>query len=188
MSMHFPYTNQNTTIGHYLYNTAAYPNFAVNHNPYFSTYYSNQNGLLPIPSQTLIPPLIERNKSIKSHESQRIIPKIPISHVPIPSSHKIHEEKKDNNSNDFLTFIEKKAKSKSDLNPFANEFSAIKNNVSNATTNTDEIVVMNYESNSSYKGIFDDLIEQSLQSIEAIKNASKYIFNNFKSFNLFHLT
>jgi hypothetical protein len=146
--MHHPYGNTNT-VGQNLYRAAVCPTFGVNYNQCFASFYSNSNGLLPTP-------LMERNRA----EYKPLISKNSFS---IP-----YEGRYDINSNDFLTFIEQKTKPISELNPFANEFSLTKNN---------QIVSMNInEKNSSYKLIFDDLIEQSLQSIDAIKKASKYIF------------
>jgi hypothetical protein len=156
MPMHFPYGNTNTA-GHHLYGTGVCPNFGINYNQYFASFYSNSNGLLPIPS-------IEGNKNLNIHEYKPIIPKNLLTNSS-STSFRISQDEK----NDFLTFIEQKSKPISELNPFANEFSLVKN------TNN-QIVSMNNEKSSSYKLIFDDLIEQSLQSIEAIKKASKYIF------------
>ncbi len=146
MSMRYPYGNTNTA-GQNLYGTAVCPNFGVNYNQYMASFYSNSNGLLPMP-------LMERNRQVKNryHNS-----------FSMP-----YEGRYDTNSNDFLTFIEQKTKPTSELNPFANEFSLTKNNQL-VSTNTNE-------KHSSYKLIFDDLIEQSLQSIEAIKKASKYVY------------
>jgi hypothetical protein len=86
-------------------------------------------------------------------------PLIPKNSFSIP-----HEGRYDMNSNDFLTFIEQKTRPMSDLNPFANEFSLPKNN---------QLVPTNIREK---KLMFDELIQKSLQSIDAIKNASKYIF------------
>ncbi|CAF3425053.1 unnamed protein product [Rotaria sp. Silwood1] len=162
MPMHFSYPNTNTT-GHYFYGTTVYPNFGINYNPYFSSFCSNSNGLLPTPSQALVPRSLEQNKNLNIRENKRVVPKS-------NSSLLSHEKAKDIDSNGFLTFIEQKTKPLSDLNPFANEFSFVKNN--------NQIVTTSIENNSSYKLIFDDLIEQSLQSIEAIKKASKKVSVN----------
>ncbi|CAF2416339.1 unnamed protein product [Rotaria sp. Silwood2] len=163
MPMHFPYTNTNTT-GHYIYGTAVYPNFGINYNPYFSSFCSNSNGLLSTPSQTLIPRPIEQNKNLNIRENKRIMPK---NNLSLPSDEKTN----DIDSNDFLTFIEQKTKPISDLNPFANEFSLV-------TNKNNQMVATNNENNPTYKLIFNDLIAQSLQSIEAIKKASKRVSVN----------
>jgi hypothetical protein len=93
-----------------------------------------------------------RGKNSSSSSSSSLIP---------------YEKKPEIDSNDFLTFIEQKSKPITELNPFANEFSISKNNSENS------MIPTSYENMSSYRLIFDHLIEQSLQSIEAIKKASK---------------
>lgn len=70
--------------------------------------------------------------------------------------------------NDFFSFLEQKAKPMSELNPFASEFSLVKHN-------RQQLVSAPTQPTSAYKVIFDDLIESSLQSIDAIKKASKYV-------------
>jgi len=92
----------------------------------------------------------------------------------------VQEIDSDNPQDDFLTFIEQKTKTTSsmpELNPFANEFSFVNNktltNDSSITTNgidhhTDS------DNHSSYRLLFDNLIEKSLESIEAIKKSTKY--------------
>ncbi len=171
MPMHLPYGNTNTA-GQHLYGAAVCPNFGVNYNQYFASFYPNSNVLLPLPS-------IEQNRHLNIREYKPIIPKNLSTNSSFLMS---HQEKNDINSNDFLSFIEQKTKSTSELNPFANEFSLVKND-------NNQIVTTNEEKTSSYRLIFDDLIEQSLQSIEAIKKASKYIshYFNFFSFILFNI-
>ncbi len=170
MSMHFPYGNTNTA-GQHLYGTAVCPTFGVNYNQYFTSFYSNSNGLLPIPST-------ERNKYLNIGEIRPLMSKNLMNYS--PSFLMSHEMKNDLHSNDFLTFIEQKTKPiSSELNPFANEFSFVKKN----THSNNQIITTN---NSAYRLIFDDLIEQSLQSIEAIKKASKYIFQLTSFFPLFY--
>jgi hypothetical protein len=60
-----------------------------------------------------------------------------------------------------------------ELNPFANEFSFVNNktltNESPITTNG----IDQNENQSSYRLLFDNLIEKSLESIEAIKQSTK---------------
>ncbi len=171
MPMHFPYGNTNTA-GQHLYGTAVCSNFGLNCNQYYASFYSNPNGLLPIPS-------IERDNRLNIREYRPIVPKNFLTNSSSTAFLMSHEEKNNINPNDFLTFIEQKTKPTiSELNPFANEFSLVKNN--QIVTNT-----INEEKYSSYKLIFDDLIEQSLQSIEAIKKASKYIFHYFNFSSLF---
>ncbi|CAF0899156.1 unnamed protein product [Rotaria sordida] len=169
MSMNFPYANT-TTAGQYFYGPTVYPNIGVNYNPYFSSFCSNSNGLLPTPSQPLMPLSIEQNKNKNKNirENKQIMSK---NNLIVLS----HEKKNNIDSNNFLTFIEQKTKSISDLNPCANEFSLVKNN------NNNQVVTTSNENNSSYKLIFDDLIKQSLQSIEAIKKASKGVSVNHVS-------
>jgi hypothetical protein len=163
MPMPFPYGNTNTA-GQHLYAPAVCPAFGVNYNQYFASFYPNPNGLLPTPPRALMLPPTERNKNLNMRENKPIMGK-----NSLPTSSLMTYEKKNNiNPNDFLTFIEQKSKPISELNPFANEFSVPKNN-------HHQIVPANNENSSSYRLIFDHLIEQSLQSIEAIKNASKYI-------------
>jgi hypothetical protein len=173
MSTHFPYGNTNTA-GQHLYRTSVYPNFGFNYNQYFASFGPNSNGLLPMPTRTLLPPLMEQHTNLNIREFKPRPAKTHSSSVTFPIGHK---EKNDIDSNDFLTFIEQKAKPISELNPFANEFSLIKNN-------NNQIVPPTNETSSSYKLIFDDLIEQSLQSIEAIKKASKYNLHLFRFANL----
>jgi len=159
MPMHYPYGNTNTA-GQHLYGAAVCSNFGLNCNQYYASFYPNPNGLLPIPS-------IERNNHLNIREYRPIVQRNLLKNSSSPAFLMSHEEKNDINSNDFLKFIEQKTKPISELNPFANEFSLVKNN--------QILTTINEEKCSSYKLIFDDLIEQSLQSIEAIKKASKYI-------------
>jgi hypothetical protein len=63
-----------------------------------------------------------------------------------------------------------------ELNPFANEFSF----ANNKTLTQDSPIITNgidhnsnNENNSSYRLLFDNLIEKSLESIEAIKKSTK---------------
>ena len=160
MSMHFPYGNT-STAGQQLYGAAVRPNFEFNYNQYFASFYSNGDGLLPAP-------LMARNKSLNHREYQPLMPKSLLNNScsnfssPVP-----YKERHDIDRNHFLTFLEQKSKPMSELNPFANEFSLAKN------ANNQSIIVNN-EKSSSYRLIFDDLIEHSLQSIDAIKKASKY--------------
>ena len=81
-----------------------------------------------------------------------------------------------------LTFIEQKTRPMSDLNPFANEFSLPKNN---------QLVLNEWKTTFVEKKLmFDELIQKSLQSIDAIKNASKYIFqlsSDFFYLSWFHI-
>ncbi len=99
---------------------------------------------------------------------------------PIPSSSSAQEIDSDNPNDDFLTFIEQKTKKTiPELNPFANEFSFINNktltNELPITTNgIDHHHHLNNENqSSSYRLLFDNLIEKSLESIEAIKQSKK---------------
>jgi hypothetical protein len=160
MPMHFPYGNNNNA-GQPLYATAVYPsmhpNFALNFNSYFAPFYSNSNGLLPTPTQISIP---SGNKNLNTRECKSLILKNSMTNSASP------QDKKETGSEDFLTFIEQKTKRQSELNPFANEFSFVK-------TPSQQTINNNNENMSSYKLIFDDLIEKSLQSIEAIKKSSK---------------
>lgn len=156
MPMHFPCGNNNPA-GQHIYGATVCPTFGVNYNQYFASFYSNSNGLLPTP-------IIERNNIPKP-----LMPKTFVTNSQPKPCLMPYEEKKNINSDDFLTFIEQKAKPLSELNPFANEFSLVK-----TTKKTTE------ENTSSCRLIFDNLIEQSLQSIEAIKKASKYIFLLFR--------
>lgn len=63
-----------------------------------------------------------------------------------------------------------------ELNPFANEFSFI----NDKTLTTDSLITINgidhhsdTDNQSSYRLLFDNLIEKSLESIEAIKKSTK---------------
>lgn len=150
MSMHFPYGNTNTT-GQRSYGTAVCPSFGINYNPYFSpVFFSNPNGLLPT-----------SNRPLTNRECKELVPQ-PL----LTSSFPIYGSRQTNNSTDFLTFIEQKTQGTSELNPYANEFSLGKNS-------SNPFVSSKHEKISSYKLIFDDLIEKSLQSIDAIQKASK---------------
>ena len=154
MSMHFPYGNTNTA-GQRSYATAVCPSFGINYNPYFSpAFYSNGNGLLPTP-------FIPTNRSLNSRECKEFLPtnllpnSFPMPYGPTSSK----------NSKDFLTFLEQKSQPIPGLNPFANEFSL-------GTTPPNGFPSSQQEKPSSYKLIFDDLIEKSLKSIDAIEKAS----------------
>lgn len=180
MSMNFPYGNKNSA-GSHLYGAAVFPTFPVNYNQYFPPIYSNSNGLvpllpsnsngvLPIPKSNFNGFLSRPNSHcngllpISTMEKNKISPLMSknfVTNLPLPSSLMSNEEKDRKNSNDFLTFIEEKTKPVSELNPFANEFSLVQN-----TKITNEDI-------SSHRLILDNLIEKSIQSIEAIKNASK---------------
>lgn len=165
MSNHFPYANMNTT-GHYFYGGTVYPSVGVNYNPYFSSYCSNANGLLPIPSSTVKGSTNKKKKNSNTNNYNKKI--IPNDSNKQSSSTPSNNEKKPtdlNNDNNNSTTIEEKPKALSILNPSADEFSLPKDN------NT--IEDKNNEENLSYKCLFNKLIEQSLQSIEAISKVSK---------------
>ena len=98
------------------------------------------------------------NRPLNNRECKELVPK--------PMSFPIYGSRQTNNSTDFLTFIEQKTQTTSELNPYANEFSLGKNS-------SNPFVLAKHEKISSYKLIFDDLIEKSLQSIDAIQKASK---------------
>ena len=145
-----------------------HPNYPFNYNPYYSTFCPNPNGLLPAPPPPPPRPLMAPPIANKPNVNLREPPRPLLSF----------------GRNDFMSFIEQKTKPISELNPFANEFS----------TNNQNIPIPK-ETNSSYQLIFDNLIEQSLQSIDAIKKASKYsdslspqsIFHYLSSSELFLL-
>ena len=165
MSMHFPHGNTNTA-GQQLYGPAVRPNFELNYNQCFVPFYSNGNGLLPTP-------LMTRNRPLNHREYKPLMPKGLLNN-PFPTIAPVsYKERHDIDRNHLLTFIQQKSQPLSELNPFANEFSVIKN------ANHQSVGVHN-EKTSSYRLIFDDLIEHSLQSIEAIKKASRYRFEVFK--------
>jgi len=101
--------------------------------------------------------------------------------MPLPpvSSSFVQEIDSDNPEDDFLTFIEQKTKTTTtmpELNPFANEFSF----ANNKTLTEDKSITTNgidhhtdNENQSSYRLLIDNLIEKSLESIEAIKKSTK---------------
>ncbi|CAF0731817.1 unnamed protein product [Rotaria sp. Silwood1] len=99
--------------------------------------------------------------------------------IPFPSSSSVQDIDYDNSQDDFLTFIEQKTKTKTkmpELNPFANEFCF----GNNKNLTTDSLIITNgidhntnNENQSSYRLLFDNLIEKSLESIEAIKKSRK---------------
>ena len=98
---------------------------------------------------------------------------------PLPSSSTVQDIDFDNSQDDFLTFIEQKTKKTTtmpELNPFANEFSFVHNKTvtkdSLIPTNTIDYNATN-KNQSSYRLLFDNLIEKSLESIEAIKTSRK---------------
>ncbi|CAF1517197.1 unnamed protein product [Adineta steineri] len=156
MPMHFSYPNQ------HLYRPAMFPNYAINYSPYYPSFYPNSDGLLPTPPRQLMVHPLEKNlRDCKVN-------------LPNNSFIKFSNENNNIDSNNFLTFIEQKTKPISELNPFANEFSVVKNN----NNNNNQIITANKENNSSYKLIYDDLIEQSLQYIETMKKASKTVSVN----------
>ena len=94
----------------------------------------------------------------------------------------------DNLQDDFLTFLEQKTKTSTtkfpELNPFASEFSFV-----NTRAPTDALQLgtngiddhrhspppstTSAETQSSYRLLFDNLIEKSLESIEAFKRSTK---------------
>ncbi|CAF2132156.1 unnamed protein product [Rotaria magnacalcarata] len=169
MPIHFPYANPNST-GYCFYNGGpVYPGFAVNYNPYLPSFCSNSNRLLPTQSQSqsqaIMLPTRKSNKTNNNNQKSKPITannaKINLNLI---SS---HEDKKDTDSHSTVTFSKQITKPISNLNPFANEFSFVKNN--------NQILSVCTEKDLSYKTIVDNLIEQSLQSIEAIKKASKKI-------------
>ncbi|CAF2748841.1 unnamed protein product [Rotaria sp. Silwood2] len=99
--------------------------------------------------------------------------------IPLPSSSSVQDIDNDNRQDDFLTFIEQKTKTNTkipELNPFANEFCFINNKI---PTKDSSIITngidhnTNNENQSSYRLLFDNLIEKSLESIEAIKKSRK---------------
>ncbi|CAF3658485.1 unnamed protein product [Rotaria sordida] len=100
--------------------------------------------------------------------------------IPFPSSSSVQDIDNDNSQDDFLTFIEQKTKTKTkmpELNPFANEFCFVDNKTitkdSSIITNGIDHHNTNNENQSSYRLLFDNLIEKSLESIEAIKKSRK---------------
>ncbi|CAF1533541.1 unnamed protein product [Adineta ricciae] len=129
-----------------------HPNYPFNYNPYYPTFCPNPNGLLPVPPPPR--PLMAPPIANKPNVNLRELPRPLLSF----------------GRNDFMSFIEQKTKPISELNPFANEFSS-----------SNQIVSIPKETNSSYQLIFDNLIEQSLQSIDAIKKASKTVSVNHVS-------
>ncbi|UJR23676.1 hypothetical protein I4U23_026659 [Adineta vaga] len=148
MPIPFPYGTQQTYR-----TTMPHPNFPYNYHPYYPSICPNSNGLLPTPPpRTLLPPSIEQNPNLNLRECRRSL-------VSKDACVQFPKEK-----NDFMTFIEQKTRPISELNPFANEFSL-----------NNQIIAIPKRTNSSYKLIFDDLIQQSLQSIDAIKKASKTV-------------
>ncbi|UJR25214.1 hypothetical protein I4U23_006566 [Adineta vaga] len=95
------------------------------------------------------------------------------------SSTSVQEIDSDSLQDDFLTFIEQKTKTTAmpELNPFASEFSfvnskTLSNELPITTNGIDHLPVSN-ENQSSYRLLFDNLIEKSLESIEAIKKSAK---------------
>ncbi len=107
------------------------------------------------------------------------IPPPPPLPLPLSSSSSRQEFDSDNPQDDFLTFIEQKTKTTTtmpELNPFANEFSFINDKTltkdSSITTNGIDHNTVD-ENHSSYRLLFDNLIEKSLESIEAIKKSTK---------------
>ncbi|CAF1099857.1 unnamed protein product [Adineta steineri] len=128
--------------------------------------------------------------SLRSHSEldQNIRPHLPPTSA--SSSSLAQEIDSDNNStDDFLTFIEQKTKTTTaaattkmpELNPFANEFSFASNktltNDSSITTNGIDNHTSN-ENHSSYRLLFDNLIEKSLESIEVFKQSTKKVSVN----------
>ena len=91
----------------------------------------------------------------------------------------VQETDLDHLPDDFLTFIEQKTSGMTiapELNPFANEFSFVnhKTPVKGALiTNNDIDHDVIDENQSSYRLLFDNLIQKSLESIEAIKECRK---------------
>jgi len=148
MSMNFPHANKNSA-GQQLYATAVCPNIRVNYTQYYAPFYPTGNGLLPTPK---LQPLMNN-------------PPVPLVPPPPPPMIKAREQE-----DDFLSFIKQKSRPISDLNPFANEFSLM----TTAQPSNRQIIPANNSINPAYKLVFDDLIEQSLQSIDAIKKASQY--------------
>ena len=99
--------------------------------------------------------------------------------LPLSTSSVIQEVDADNLQDDFLTFIEQKTKTSivmPELNPLANEFSF----ENSQTLTKDSPITTNgldhpseQDNQSSYRLLFDNLIEKSLESIEAIKKSQK---------------
>lgn len=100
--------------------------------------------------------------------------------LPHSTSSFIQEIDSDNLEDDFLTFIEQKTKTPTimpELNPLASEFSFENSQTtaqdSTITTNGTDHHQQDQEKESSYRVLFDNLIEKSLESIEAIKKSRK---------------
>ena len=97
----------------------------------------------------------------------------------------VQEVDSDNPQDDFLTFIEQKTRTPiasatmmPELNPCAHEFSFANNrtltNDSPPTTNgINHQHPTNHEAQPSYQTLFNDLIEKSLESIDALKKTTK---------------
>lgn len=131
------------TTGQRSYGTAVCPTFGINYNPYFSPAFFAN-------SNGLLP---------TPNRPGELVPKPLLSTLP-------YGPRPVNTCTDFLTFIEQKTRATSELNPYANEFSLGRNSSNPFVSNRSEKIA-------SYKLIFDDLIEKSLQSIDAIEKASK---------------
>ena len=111
------------------------------HGSFGLPFYAN----LHVPQRPPIPPLMEQMlPSPRCFENQ---PKI--------------------QSDDFLSFLENKAKPMSELNPFATEFSLPK------TPPEPTVDTTPTKDSLSYRLIFNDLVEKSLQSIDVITKAAK---------------
>lgn len=98
--------------------------------------------------------------------------------LPLSTSSTIQEIDADNPQDDFLTFIEQKTKTigMPELNPLANEFSFENSQtlINDSPVTTNGIHHQQEQDNqSSYRVLFDNLIEKSLESIEAIKKSQK---------------
>ena len=173
--MFFSYTNSNlnnvATPGS-VFRPSVYSNTSYPYNPYFTENCSNSTVLFPFDNsaaRTIVsvrqPIPLTTNESMSVNSS--ILPRLSgsIADSPNPVCLNLIEQK---NCNNLTKLPQENIKKISELNPCASEFSSGSNSLKSSKESTE-----NNKDQSSYRSIFNELIDKSLQSIEAIKNASR---------------
>ena len=161
MSMYLPYGTMPAT-GQTFYGPPICTNMGYPFNPYQPPFYPRSNGLLPNPTQGFIqsrPSIatpIDKNPTSNVRSVQSMPTSCPLSSLRSLMAQKKNERKVE--SIRFSTFLQEENKSSSELNPFASEFSLGKSDL--------EVSQPAGQSAPTSKIILNDLVEQSLQSIE----------------------
>ena len=167
--MYFPY-GTSPGAGQPSFRPAICTNVGYPFNPYQPPFYPKSHGLLPTPTQGFIPsrPLIATLMDKSPTVDVRSIPTLPLkSPLSALQSLMAQENERKIETSDASPLLQEKNKSNSELNPFASEFSLGKSDP--------EVPQSTIESAPTFKLILNELVEKSLQSIEAIGRASRSV-------------